>query len=121
LEDSEDCRSVGGHGNQHVRLRSAQIDFIETICPALAALRCFEPRQTSGSRFSGSGFQDTASRPHSLQRLIGKSANSANSSASKTCRSAKVSGFGRRSVAIRSLTESVVVAVLPPGAALQLI
>jgi hypothetical protein len=38
LEDSKDCRSVGGHGNQHVRLRSAQIDCIETICPALAAL-----------------------------------------------------------------------------------
>ena len=67
LEDSEDCRGAGGHGNQHVRLRSAQIDCIETICPALAALRCFEPRQTSdlqtsGSRFSGSRFQDTASR-----------------------------------------------------------
>jgi len=26
LENSEDRRSVGGHGNQHVRLRSAQID-----------------------------------------------------------------------------------------------
>jgi hypothetical protein len=25
LENSEDCRSAGGHGNQHVRLRSAQI------------------------------------------------------------------------------------------------
>ena len=23
LEDSEDCRSAGGHGNQHVRLRGA--------------------------------------------------------------------------------------------------
>jgi hypothetical protein len=35
LENSEDCRSAGGHGNQHVRLRSAQIDGIEaTICPA---------------------------------------------------------------------------------------
>jgi hypothetical protein len=38
LEDSEDCRSAGGHGNQHVRLRSSQIDGTETICPALAAL-----------------------------------------------------------------------------------
>ena len=37
LEDSENCRSAGGHGNQHVRLRSAQIDGTETICPALAA------------------------------------------------------------------------------------
>jgi hypothetical protein len=35
LENSEDRRSAGGHGNQHVRLRSAQID--EAICPALAA------------------------------------------------------------------------------------
>jgi hypothetical protein len=26
LENSEDCRSAGGHGNQHVRLRSAQIE-----------------------------------------------------------------------------------------------
>src|ERR1700712_4755848 len=25
LENSEDCRGAGGHGNQHVRLRSAQI------------------------------------------------------------------------------------------------
>src|SRR5215813_13900816 len=25
LEDPEDCRSAGGHGNQHVRLRGAQI------------------------------------------------------------------------------------------------
>jgi hypothetical protein len=49
LEDSEDCRSVGGHGNQHVRLRSAQIDCIETICPALAALCRCEPWQASDS------------------------------------------------------------------------
>src|SRR5258708_26094720 len=34
LESSENCRSAGGHGNQHVRLRSAQIDRIETIGPA---------------------------------------------------------------------------------------
>ena len=34
LENSEDCRSAGGHGNQHVRLRCAQIDGTETICPA---------------------------------------------------------------------------------------
>jgi hypothetical protein len=51
LEDSEDRRSVGGHGNQHVRLRIAQVDHIETFCPALAALCCFEPRQTSGAGF----------------------------------------------------------------------
>ena len=34
LENSEDCRSAGGHGNQHVRLRSAQIDDLDAICPA---------------------------------------------------------------------------------------
>jgi hypothetical protein len=39
LESSEDCRSTGGHGNQHVRLRSAQIDRIEAICPAPQAIR----------------------------------------------------------------------------------
>jgi hypothetical protein len=26
LENSEDCGSAGGHGNQHVRLRGASID-----------------------------------------------------------------------------------------------
>jgi hypothetical protein len=34
LESSEDCRGAGGHGNQHVRLRSAQINRTGTICPA---------------------------------------------------------------------------------------
>jgi hypothetical protein len=38
LENSKDCRGAGGHGNQHVRLRRAQIDGIETICPALATV-----------------------------------------------------------------------------------
>jgi hypothetical protein len=47
LESSEDCRSAGGHGNQHVRLRGAQIDRIEAICPAPEATSCFEPRQAS--------------------------------------------------------------------------
>ena len=47
LENSEDCGSAGGHGNQHVRLRRAQIDCIETICPALVAICCYEPWQTS--------------------------------------------------------------------------
>ena len=32
LENSEDRRSAGRHGNQHVRLRIAQVD-IKTICP----------------------------------------------------------------------------------------
>jgi hypothetical protein len=51
LENSEDSRSAGGHGNQHVRLRCAQIDGIEAICPAPAANCCFEPWQASCSRF----------------------------------------------------------------------
>jgi hypothetical protein len=38
LEDSENRRSAGGHGNQHVRLRGTQIDSIETICPARPSL-----------------------------------------------------------------------------------
>ena len=33
LEGSKDCRSVGGHGNQHVRLRSAQVSLSGTTCP----------------------------------------------------------------------------------------
>jgi hypothetical protein len=43
LENAEGCRSAGGHGNQHVRLRSAQVDSIKAICPAPAATCCFEP------------------------------------------------------------------------------
>ena len=38
LENSEDCRSAGGHGNQHVRLRRAQIDRTKTVCPARSAI-----------------------------------------------------------------------------------
>ena len=49
MEDSKDRRSVGGHGNQHVRLRIAQVS--ETFCPAQAALCCLEPWQASGSRW----------------------------------------------------------------------
>ena len=44
LESSEDCRSAGGHGNQHVRLRGAKISRIRTICPAREGL-AFEPWQ----------------------------------------------------------------------------
>ena len=38
LEDSEDCRSAGGHGNQHVCLRGAQVDRTKTVCPARSAI-----------------------------------------------------------------------------------
>ena len=64
LEDSEDCRSVGGHGNQHVRLRSAQIDCIETICRGSGGVCRFEPRQTSVSKFPVRDVKDKPSRPH---------------------------------------------------------
>ena len=57
LENSEDRRGAGGHGNQHVRLRRAQIDCIETICPALAAICCYEPWQTSLLLLQASLFQ----------------------------------------------------------------
>ena len=58
LENSEDCRSVGGHGNQHVRLRRAQIDGIKAICPAPATICCFEPWQASRSPFKAARFSD---------------------------------------------------------------
>ena len=38
LEGSKDCRSVGGHGNQHVRLRSAQVSLSGVTCPVQEAL-----------------------------------------------------------------------------------
>jgi hypothetical protein len=34
LEDSKDRRSVGGHGNQYVRLRDASLDRFARIGPA---------------------------------------------------------------------------------------
>src|SRR5712664_540001 len=56
LENSENCRSAGGHGNQHVRLRSAQtINCIGTICPVPEASFCFEPRQGVRSERQNSG------------------------------------------------------------------
>ena len=60
LESSEDCRSTGGHGNQHVRLRSAQIDRIEAICPASQAIRLL--RAVAGVRRPGC--QDGGIYPH---------------------------------------------------------
>jgi hypothetical protein len=59
LEDSEDRRSVGGHGNQHVRLRIAQVDRIETFCPALAALPL---RAAAGVRIEISKYHFAKSR-----------------------------------------------------------
>lgn len=45
LENSEDCRSAGGHGNQHVRLRDAQIDASDDLPGSRSAL-LLEPWQT---------------------------------------------------------------------------
>jgi len=46
LEDSKNCRGAGGHGNQHVRLRSAEIDRLETIGPARSVI----PASSRGRR-----------------------------------------------------------------------
>jgi len=46
LENSEDRRSAGGHGNQHVRLRGASID-ASTVCPAPATACCRGPGELS--------------------------------------------------------------------------
>src|SRR5262249_51452686 len=53
LEDSEDRRSAGGHGNQHVRLRGAQIGAPKRSA-RLAAI-CREPRQTFRFRLATTG------------------------------------------------------------------
>ena len=62
LEDSENCRSAGGHGNQHVRLRSAQIDRIETIGPARSAILA-----SSRGRRPDNGFQTLDRRQTALK------------------------------------------------------
>jgi hypothetical protein len=106
LEDSEDCRGAGRHGNQHVRLRSAQIDCIETICPALAAPRCFEPRQACDSGFPVQEFRTRLQGLTRPQGLTRKSTNSASSAASKDLsKRQRCSGFCRRSFAIRPPVE----------------
>jgi hypothetical protein len=46
LENSEDRRSAGGHGNQHVRLRGTSID-VSTVCPAPATTCCRGPGKLS--------------------------------------------------------------------------
>src|SRR3954471_2531420 len=54
LENSEDCRSAGGHGNQHVRLRDAQIG---------ASRRSARLPQRSAARAVADGARFTAVRP----------------------------------------------------------
>jgi hypothetical protein len=120
LEDSEDCRGAGGHGNQHVRLRSAQIDCIETICPALAAPRCFEPRQRPIQDFrfksSGHGFKaspDLKASPEN-QRIPQAPLHR------KTCRSANaVQAFAEEALSFDLPLKSIVVAVAPRALTLQ--
>src|ERR1700751_2392721 len=41
LEGSKDCRSVGGHGNQHVRLRSPQVSLDGDDLPGSTSTFCF--------------------------------------------------------------------------------
>ena len=45
LEGSKDSRSFGGHGNQHVRLRSAQVSLSGVTCLVQEAIFAFELRQ----------------------------------------------------------------------------
>jgi hypothetical protein len=59
LEGSKDCRSDGGHGNQHVRLRSAQVSLSGTTCPVQEPIFAFEPRQApEGPNMQAEDFSD---------------------------------------------------------------
>ena len=60
LEGSKDYRSVGGHGNQHVRLRSAQVS-LSVGRPARfeEPIFAFEPRQApEGPNMQAEDFSD---------------------------------------------------------------
>jgi hypothetical protein len=57
VEGSKGYRSVGGHRNQHVRLRSAQVSLSRTTCPVQEPIFAFEPRQApEGSNMQAEGF-----------------------------------------------------------------
>ena len=59
LEGSKDCRSVGGHGNQHVRLRSAQVSLSGVTCLVQEAIFAFELRQApEGPNMQAERFSD---------------------------------------------------------------
>jgi hypothetical protein len=59
LEGSKDCRSVGGHGNQHVRLRGAQVSLNGVTCPVQEAIFAFELRQApEGPNMQAERFSD---------------------------------------------------------------
>jgi hypothetical protein len=60
LEGSKDCGSDGGHGNQHVRLRSAQVSLSGTTCPVREPI---EPRQApEGPNMQAEDFSDSRKR-----------------------------------------------------------
>jgi hypothetical protein len=120
MEDSEDCRGAGGHGNQHVRLRSAQIDCIETICPALAAPRCFEPRQACDSGFPVQEFKQSFKASPDLTASPGNQRVPQAPLHRKTCRSANaVQAFAEEALPFDLPLKSIVVAVAPRGLTLQ--
>jgi hypothetical protein len=59
LEGSKGCRSVGGHGNQHVRLRSAQVSLSGVTCLVQEAIFAFELRQApEGPNMQAERFSD---------------------------------------------------------------
>jgi hypothetical protein len=63
LEGSKDCRSVGGHGNQHVRLRSAQVSLDGDDLPGSTSSFCFR---------TGAGvLQSKVAHPLDFEKLIG--------------------------------------------------
>src|SRR6476646_9548824 len=63
LEGSKDCRSVGGHGNQHVRLRSAQVSLDGDDLPGSTSTFCFR---------TGAGvLQSKVVYPVHFEKLIG--------------------------------------------------
>jgi hypothetical protein len=59
LENSEDRRSAGGHGNQHVRLRGASID-ASTVCPAPSTACCRGPGKLSDPKTASTAAEQGA-------------------------------------------------------------
>jgi hypothetical protein len=72
LENSEDCRSAGGHGNQHVRLRGASID-ASTVCPALATACCRGPGKLSDPKTASTAAEKVSTAAVRARRGICRS------------------------------------------------
>lgn len=71
LEGSKDFRSVGGHGNQHVRLRGAQVSLTGMTCPVQEAIFALEPRQASeGPNIQTEDFRTSRRVPRPLRSLF---------------------------------------------------